>query len=103
VITRDEGFVCAHCGRTVPPAGRTSRNHCPACLRSLHVDVVPGDRAETCGGLMDPVGAEVRSADVVLVHRCRRCGAERRVRSLRDAVDPDDWAAVVRVSAGEPA
>ncbi len=101
MIKRDEAFVCAHCGRRVPPAGRTSRNHCPSCLRSLHVDVVPGDRADPCGGIMDPISADVRTDRVTIVHRCRRCGAERRVRALRESVaDPDDWEALVRVAAG---
>ena len=101
MIKRDEPFVCIHCGRNVPAAGRTSRNHCPSCLRSLHVDVVPGDRAETCGGIMDPTGAVVRTDKVILVHTCRRCGAERRVRALQSGVDPDEWEALVRVAAGQ--
>ena len=47
----DSGFVCANCGREVPPLGYSSRNHCPYCLCSLHVDVNPGDRAADCGGI----------------------------------------------------
>ena len=39
----DEGFFCAHCGKWVPPLGYSSRNHCPFCLWSLHVDINPGD------------------------------------------------------------
>ena len=35
----DSGFTCAHCGREVEALGYTSRNHCPFCLWSLHVDV----------------------------------------------------------------
>ena len=41
----DNGFICAHCGKEVEPLGYTSRNHCPFCLWSLHVDINPGDRA----------------------------------------------------------
>lgn len=100
MIKRDEAFACVHCGRHVPPAGHTSRNHCPGCLRSLHVDVVPGDRAESCGGIMDPTGAIVRTGEVVILHRCRRCGAERRVRAIRTGAVPDEWEALVRVAAG---
>ena len=49
----DSGFLCASCGKEVLPLGYTSRNHCPFCLWSLHVDVNPGDRANTCGGQME--------------------------------------------------
>ena len=39
-------------GKKVEPLGYTSRNHCPFCLWSLHVDENPGDRACECGGEM---------------------------------------------------
>lgn len=100
-VTRDEAFVCAHCGREVPPAGRTARDHCPWCLRSVHLDVVPGDRAAGCGGRMDPVSLEVRGADLVLTYRCARCGHTHRVRALQDGSVPDDPAALRLVSRGE--
>ena len=54
----DSGFVCAHCGKTVEPLGFTSRNHCPFCLWSLHVDINPGDRANECRGQMEPIRTE---------------------------------------------
>lgn len=98
-IARDEGFVCAHCGAEVPPHGRTARDHCPRCLRSLHVDVVPGDRAAGCGGLLDPFALERRDGVLRLRYRCRRCGAERVNRALLDGDLPDDWEQLVRVGA----
>ena len=58
---RDEGFVCAHCGKSVEPLGYSSRNHCPFCLWSLHVDELPGDRANECAGLMEPSRVELDS------------------------------------------
>ena len=71
----DSGFVCAHCGKTVEPLGYTSRNHCPFCLWSLHVDVNPGDRANTCGGQMEPIAAKPDpKAGFVILHRCTKCG-----------------------------
>ena len=97
-IARDEAFTCVHCGRDVPPHGRTARDHCPYCLCGLHVDVVPGDRASDCHGLLVPHGAEVRGDDVRLRYRCERCGSERVNRAVRDGQPPDDWAAVVRVA-----
>ncbi len=49
-VKNDQGFVCAHCGQTVEPLGYTSRNHCPHCLYSLHVDIHPGDRQNPLPG-----------------------------------------------------
>ncbi len=102
-IKRDEAFRCAHCGLQVPPGGGRVRNHCPACLRSLHVDLVPGDRAADCGGLMDPVAVEHGGrAELVIVHRCRRCGAGRRNRAMLEGAWPDEPAALRRLSALGP-
>ena len=73
--TNDNGFVCGHCGKTVEPLGFTSRNHCPFCLWSLHVDENPGDRACSCGGQMEPISAEPDSRrGYIITHRCVRCG-----------------------------
>ena len=72
----DAGFICAGCGKEVLPLGYTSRNHCPFCLCSLHVDVNPGDRANPCGGLLRPYRAEPHpKKGYVILHRCDRCGA----------------------------
>jgi hypothetical protein len=71
-IHRDEGFTCAHCGVAVAPGGAPVRDHCPICLRGRHVDVVPGDRAATCGGVLDPIAFE-RRPEVVIRYRCRLC------------------------------
>lgn len=100
-IHRDEAFTCAACGRAVPPHGRTARDHCPWCLCSLHVDRVPGDRAEDCGGLLQPVTAELRGDDVVLHYRCATCGAARTNRALLDGDPSDDWTLLTRIAARE--
>jgi hypothetical protein len=97
----DEGFTCAHCRREVPPHGGTPRDHCPRCLRSLHVDVVPGDRAAACGGVMDPVGMAIRGGDPVIAYRCRACGTERTNRAATGGTEPDDAGVLVRLSRGE--
>ncbi len=80
-IARNEGFTCGNCQRQVEPIvyGGSYRNHCPFCLVSKHVDTgVPGDRANECLGLMDPVGVfSRRTGEFVLVQKCRRCGFER--------------------------
>lgn len=93
-IARDEAFVCARCGAEVPPGGRRPRDHCPRCLHSLHVDVVPGDRASGCGGLLVPVGVERAPKGWMIVYRCATCGISRRNRVLDDVEPPDDLVAV---------
>lgn len=73
---RIEDFACEHCGKVVLGDGYT--NHCPHCLWSKHVDVNPGDRAEKCEGLMAPVRLEGGFDNCVIIHRCGKCGMERR-------------------------
>lgn len=71
----DAGFICAACGAEVLPLGKTSRNHCPVCLCSLHVDINPGDRQNECRGIMDPVKVETDpKKGFIILHRCRKCG-----------------------------
>ena len=57
----DEEFICEHCGKLVPKLEYSCRNHCPYCLYSKHVDINPGDRAETCHGTLKPIGIELNS------------------------------------------
>ena len=99
----DNGFVCGHCGKTVEPLGFTSRNHCPFCLWSLHVDVNPGDRAAECGGLMEPVRVEPDPRKgYVIIHRCTKCGELRRIRAAYPAkVQPDDIKLLIRLTSGQ--
>jgi hypothetical protein len=74
-----EDFDCGHCGAANRGDGYT--NHCARCLWSRHVDVDPGDRAATCGGLMEPVDALLERDRWLLVHRCTECGLRRRCRA----------------------
>jgi hypothetical protein len=83
-IKTKEDFVCGHCGTEVVGDGYT--NHCPKCLWSKHVDINPGDRSETCGGLMEAIGVELNQGKETIVHRCVKCSAVRRTKS----VPPDD-------------
>lgn len=105
-IARNDPFTCAACGLGVEPTRRgPPRSHCPRCLASLHVDVVPGDRAADCGGVMDVVSFEVRGGgEISLLHRCRLCAFERRARALVDAhPQPDEIAPLLRSVRGEGA
>ena len=97
----DSGFVCAHCGKKVEPLGYTSRNHCPFCLRSLHVDENPGDRACECGGEMEPIYAEPDARrGYIITHRCVKCGAIKRCRTAHEAkVQPDDLELIIALTA----
>lgn len=85
----------------VPLTNGSYRNHCPTCLYSKHVDVVPGDRASACHGPMRPVRLEHRSGKGrVIVHRCEWCGCERPNRVAADTRQPDDLDALSRLAAG---
>ena len=97
----DSGFVCQNCGFEVLPLGYSSRNHCPKCLCSLHVDVNPGDRASDCGGIMDPISVETDAKKgYIIIHKCRKCGAIRRNRAANEAkVQPDNIALIIKLTA----
>jgi hypothetical protein len=71
-IRTKEDFTCEKCGFFVAGDGYT--NHCPECLWSKHVDVFPGDRAQMCGGMMEPVSVEVKNREYTLTHKCLKCG-----------------------------
>jgi hypothetical protein len=98
---RDEntGFTCGQCGRAVLPLSNGSyRNHCPFCLFSKHVDDAPGDRRETCGGLMAPAGIRYKAGKgYQIIHRCMTCGVERVNKAATDTIQPDDIEALERI------
>ena len=70
-----EDFQCEYCGILVKGNGYT--NHCPKCLWSKHVDVVPGDRASKCGGLMKPEEMIKMGEEFIIKHKCLDCGYEK--------------------------
>lgn len=94
-IMRNESFVCQVCGAEVSehPNG-SARNHCPACLASLHVDGdMPGDRASSCVGIMKPIGFEERKGKgMVVVHQCQKC----KKRIVNKLAPDDEYLPVVR-------
>lgn len=90
---RIENFTCEHCGQEVVGDGYT--NHCPACLWSKHVDINPGDRSADCGGLMEPVGAEQKGGEAIIIHRCVKCHYIKRNRAAPD----DDFDLLVELLA----
>ena len=81
----DEEFVCENCGKKVPKLGYSCRNHCPYCLHSKHVDINPGDRAETCRGVLEPVALETDSKKgYVIIFKCKKCGKIRKNKAAKD-------------------
>ncbi len=100
-----EDFICANCGAKVKGAGYT--NHCPKCLWSRHVDVNPGDRAAKCGGtlsvpkpalsaggMMEPIGIEIKAGEYIITHRCVKCGHEKKNKT----VAADEMEKIIEIS-----
>ena len=95
MIKNDNGFVCVNCGKEVMPLGYTSRNHCPHCLHSLHVDIIPGDRKNTCRGVLKPIAIENSSKKgYVIVFKCEKCKTISRNKSASD----DDFSKLLEIS-----
>lgn len=99
----DNGFLCEKCKKEVKPLGFTSRNHCPFCLVSKHLDNLPGDRSADCGGMMEPIKVETDpKRGFVIVHRCTKCGHIGRNKAVPDAkVQPDNMDLLIRLTAAE--
>lgn len=82
---RDEEFICENCGKKVEKLGYTSRDHCPYCLHSKHVDCFPGDRSETCHGILKPIKVEIDSKKgYVIVYKCKKCYNIKRNKAAED-------------------
>ena len=92
-------FICDNCGREVLPQRDGSyRNHCRFCLFSKHVDRVPGDRMNECGGLMRPVGLRYKSGKgFQIVHKCLLCGEEKVNKVTENSVQPDDIEEIIKL------
>ena len=69
----DEEFKCENCGAFVNKLNYTARDHCPNCLYSKHVDIMPGDRLNTCMGLMKPIGIEKYKNTYKIIYKCLKC------------------------------
>ena len=67
---RDENFICENCHKEVKKLGYTARDHCPYCLYSKHVDINPGDRQNSCQGLLKPIGIEKFKDTYKILYKC---------------------------------
>ena len=70
---RNEGFVCINCGKDVKFHPSSSRDHCNYCLFGLHVDNEPGDRNNSCRGVLEPIGLRKKGGKEQIVYRCVKC------------------------------
>ena len=83
----DEEFICENCGKHVPKL---------YCLHSKHVDINPGDRAETCHGTLEPIGLEIDSKKgYVIIFKCKKCGKIRKNKAAKD----DNMDLIIKLSA----
>jgi len=96
----DNGFICLNCGFEVKPLGYTSRDHCPKCLYSVHIDINPGDRMNGCLGLLEPVCAEPDpKKGYIITYKCQKCGEIHRNRSAHEAkVQPDNLSLIIKLT-----
>ena len=93
----DEEFICEQCNKKIGKLIYTSRDHCPYCLYSKHVDVNPGDRLNMCKGLLKPIGIEKYKDSYKIVYKCNKCGQIHKNIMARD----DDMNKIIEVSKGE--
>lgn len=70
----DEEFICENCNKKIEKLNYTSRDHCPYCLYSKHVDINPGDRSNSCKGLLKPIGVEKFKDTYKIIYKCIKCG-----------------------------
>ncbi|MBN1374056.1 RNHCP domain-containing protein [Candidatus Dojkabacteria bacterium] len=70
----NQPFVCKNCGRKVPKLKVGNRDHCPFCLHGLHVDIEPGDRNNTCHGILKPLKIVTRKGKQQIEFKCESCG-----------------------------
>lgn len=90
----DESFVCEQCQKKVEKLNYTSRDHCPYCLYSKHVDIMPGDRLNKCQGLLKPISIEKFKNTFKIVYQCEKCGQEHKNIIAND----DDMKKIIELS-----
>lgn len=90
----DEEFTCENCNKKVKKLNYTARDHCPYCLYSKHVDINPGDRANSCMGLMKPIGIEKFKNTYKIIYKCSKCNS---IHKNIISID-DDFDEIIRIS-----
>lgn len=69
----DKSFICENCGKRITPLVYSARDHCPYCLFSKHVDILPGDRSNQCHGLLEPIKIEKFKSTYKIIYKCQKC------------------------------
>ena len=69
----DDSFICENCNKLVNKLGYSARDHCPYCLYSKHVDINPGDRKNTCHGMLKPIDIEKFKDTYKIIYKCIKC------------------------------
>ncbi len=90
----DEEFICEYCNKLVKKLNYSSRDHCPFCLYSKHVDINPGDRANDCKGLLIPIGIENFKQTYKILYKCGKCHKEHKNIMAKD----DDFNEIIKLS-----
>ena len=90
----DEEFVCENCNKIVSKLNYTARDHCPYCLFSKHVDINPGDRKNSCMGLLEPIGIEKYKDTYKIIYKCQKCGQRHKNIMAKD----DNYDLVIELS-----
>lgn len=93
----DEGFICDNCHKKVTKLNYTARDHCPFCLHSKHVDIYPGDRANTCLGLLIPIDIEKHKKTYKIIYKCNKCNQIHK----NVIADDDDMDVIIKISSKE--
>ena len=91
---RDESFICENCRKEIKPLGYTARDHCPYCLYSKHLDIMPGDRLNECKGLLKPIGIEKFKDTYKIVKKKKKCNEFHKNIIAKD----DDMTEIINIS-----
>lgn len=98
----DEGFICDNCGKKVVPLGKSSRDHCPYCLYSKHIDIFPGDRKNPCGGTLMPIQSYPDAKKgFIIEYICKKCGEKVRCKAALEGNSPDDTDEIIRLTVNQ--
>jgi len=84
MMKRNESFVCAFCQTNVPIHAGVSRNHCPHCFHSKHVDIIPWDRQSLCHWEMLPYQYIWKTSGIIIEFICMTCNATHRNIQAKD-------------------
>ena len=91
---KDEEFICENCHNNVEKLNYTARDHCPYCLYSKHLDINPGDRQNTCHGLLKPISIEKFKNTYKIIYKCQKCN---QIHKNIIAID-DDYSKIIELS-----